>query len=344
MTASWSPDRLAVAYDERLLDWKLGPEHPTNPVRAKLGPEHPTNPVRAKLAIEALAELRVQMDVQPISWQLTDELSLVHTPDYLDRTLVEGRNREWSGVQPNLGAVAAHMFAGTVQLAHAIERGDVRVGFSPQGAKHHPMADRGSGFCVFNDMAWAAKHFAAQGKRVLYVDLDAHHGDGVEALIRAEPLVMTCSVHDSTIFPGTGHEHAPDEHVYNYPLLAGSGDEALMSSLERITALGESWRPQVVLIAIGADGHETDPLSTLKYTYDGYRAAAESLGRLAARHDAPVLLGGAGGYQPETHTPRVWAAFVARLYSTRRGEMADGLCGAHDPASGVCAPRTIDPA
>jgi acetoin utilization protein AcuC len=304
MTA-WSADRLAVAYDDRLLDWKLGSGHPTNPVRAKL-------------AVEALVELRVPMDVLPITWQLTGELTLVHTQEYFDRTLAEGRNSEWSGSQPDLGAVAAHMFAATVQLAHAIDSGDVRVGFSPQGAKHHAMADRGSGFCVFNDMAWAALHFARQGKRVLYVDLDAHHGDGVEALTRAEPLVMTCSVHDSTIFPGTGQEHAPDELVYNYALPAGSGDEALMDSLECTTLLAELWRPEIVLIAIGADGHETDPLSTLTYTYDGYRGAADSLGRLAARHDAPVLLGGAGGYQPETHTPQVWAAFVARLHGTYR--------------------------
>jgi acetoin utilization protein AcuC len=308
--STWTPARLAVPYDEKLLDWRLGEGHPTNPVRAKL-------------AVETLAGHRVPMDVLPIIWQLTDQLSLVHTQEYLDRTLVDGRNSEWSGPQPDLGAVAAHMFAATVQLAHAIDSGHVRVGFSPQGAKHHAIADRGSGFCVFNDMAWAAKHFAAQDKRVLYVDLDAHHGDGVEALTRTEPLVMTCSVHDRTIFPGTGHEHAPDEHVYNYALPAGSGDEDLRSSLQQITVLAEAWRPHVVLIAIGADGHETDPLSTLRYTYDGYRAAAESLGRLAARHDAPVLMGGAGGYQPETYTPQVWAVFVARLYARYTSRDAD---------------------
>ncbi len=82
------------------------------------------------------------------------------------------------------------------------------------------MADRGSGFCVFNDMAWAAKHFADQGKRMLYVDLDAHHGDGVEALTRDEPLVMTCSVHDSTIFPGS--EARPRRGPAGLQLPAGS--------------------------------------------------------------------------------------------------------------------------
>ncbi len=207
--SGWTPDRLAVAYDERLLDWQLGPGHPTNPVRAKL-------------AVELLQQRGVPLVVEPITWRLTEELAAVHTPDYVRRTL-EGSNAEWSDTRPDLGAVAAHMFAGTVQLVHAVDEGRVRVGFSPQGAKHHAMADRGSGFCVFNDMAWAAKHFAAQGKRVLYVDLDAHHGDGVEALTRDEPLVMTCSVHDSTIFPGAGHRSEPELGVHNWPLPSGRG-------------------------------------------------------------------------------------------------------------------------
>ncbi len=161
------------------------------------------------------------------------------------------------------------MFAGTVQLVHAVADGRVQVGFSPQGAKHHAMADRGSGFCVFNDMAWAAKHFAAQGKRVLYVDLDAHHGDGVEALTRDEALVMTCSVHDSTVFPGTGHVDEPACRVQNFPLARGAGDRELAAGVEAVVRLAEEWRPEVVLVAIGADGHATDPLSSLQYSYKG---------------------------------------------------------------------------
>ncbi len=219
------------------------------------------------------------MVVAPISWRLTDGLEAVHTQEYVRQALT-GHNGEWSGQRPELGASAAHMFAGTVQLVHAVRAGEVRIGFSPQGAKHHAMADRGSGFCVFNDMAWAAQDFAALGKRVLYVDLDAHHGDGVEALTRANPLVMTCSVHDRTIFPGTGHADQPDLLVYNHPLAAGSGDEELLS-VKAVVQRGRAWRPDVLLIAIGADGHATDPLSSLQYTYDGYRHAARVLGELA---------------------------------------------------------------
>ncbi len=308
--SGWTPETVAVVYDERLLDWQLGPGHPTNPVRAKL-------------AVELLQERGVPLVVESITWQLTDELQAVHTAKYISDTL-EGSNAEWQGRRPDLGAVAAHMFAATVQLVHAVDAGQVRVGFSPQGAKHHARADRGSGFCVFNDMAWAARHFAGQGKRVLYVDLDAHHGDGVEALTRDEPLVVTCSVHDSTIFPGTGHRSEPEAGVHNLPLAHGAGDEELLGSIATVVELAEQWRPEVLLVAIGADGHVTDPLSSLQYSYDGYTQAARALVGLAVQHGAPVLLGGAGGYQPLTHTPAVWATFVGAVSAVVRPDRLRG--------------------
>jgi acetoin utilization protein AcuC len=300
VTTGWTPDRLAVAYDDDLLGWRLGADHPTNPVRAKL-------------AVERLHQLQVPLVVEPINWELSGELASVHDSGYVNETLEQGRNGEWLGARRDLARVAAHMFAGTVQLAHAIDAGHVTVGFSPQGAKHHAMADRGSGFCVFNDMAWAAQHFAAQGRQVLYVDLDAHHGDGVEALTRSNPSVTTCSVHDSTIFPGTGRRHSPEERVFNYPLAYGAGDDELRDSVAAIIGQARATPPEVLLVAIGADGHVSDPLSSLQYTYAGYTQAAQALGALAADLAIPVLLGGAGGYQPLTHTPGVWAAFVAQL-------------------------------
>lgn len=294
---TWSPATLAVAYDGRLLDWKLGAGHPTDPVRAQL----------------CVQQLDVPYALEPVTWQLTDELTEVHDPAYVTATLA-GRNSEWAGVQPDLGAVAAHMFAATVQLVHAVEAGRVRTGFSPQGAKHHAMADRGSGFCVFNDMAWAARHFAGQGRRVLYVDLDAHHGDGVEALCADVPGVVTFSVHDRTVFPGTGQACDHSHGVHNAALSRGAGDRDLMDALATVARVADGCRPDVLLVAIGADGHETDPLSSLRYTYEGYRRAGDLLGSLATEHDVPVLMGGAGGYQPRTHTPAVWATFVGALY------------------------------
>lgn len=153
-------------------------------------------------------------------------------------------------------------------------------------------------------------------------DLDAHHGDGVEALTRNNPLVTTFSVHDRTIFPWTGYDGDPARRVCNYPLESGSGDVELLRSVAAIRQLAEVWQPDVLLLAIGADGHATDPLSSLQYSFDGYRSAAEVLGRLAGELGVPVLMGGAGGYQPTTHTPRVWATFVGAFCSAYRTERA----------------------
>ena len=208
------------------------------------------------------------------------------------------------------------------------------VGFSPQGAKHHAMADRGSGFCVFNDMAWAAKHFAGQGKRVLYVDLDAHHGDGVEALTRDEPLVMTCSVHDSTIFPFTRHQDERDRGVHNFPLARDAGDEELLASVAAVVELAEQWRPEVLLVAIGADGHVTDPLSTLQYSYEGYTAAARAL----RRHGRSAC-----SRRPDGRRRRLPAAdaHAGCLGDLRRGAVGIGGPGrAPRPAQNMSPPRS----
>lgn len=296
--SSWTPGRLAAAYDTRLLDWTVGA----------------SRPVRARISLEMLQEAGVPLDVEGIDSSDVDalraELAKVHTAEYVSRTLDLGLNEEWSGVDGEQGAVALHMFAGTVALTRAIQQGRVGVGFSPQGAKHHAQRDHGSGFCVFNDFAWAALELASEGRRVMYVDLDAHHGDGVENLTRDEPLVRTFSVHDRTIFPGTGRFEDPTRGVFNAPLQAGAGDSEMLEAVARALTLMEEWRPQAVLVAVGGDGFRDDPLSTLQYSYEGYERAGGLLGAAAAGLRAPLLMGGAGGYLPETATPRCWAIFV----------------------------------
>ena len=153
----------------------------------------------------------------------------------------------------------------------------------------------------------------------------------MEALTRDDPQVMTCSVHDRTIFPWTGHADEPERLVYSHPLAAGSGDTELLQSVAALVERAKQWGPDVLLIAIGADGHETDPLSSLKYSYDGHRSTPQLLGELAAELRVPVLMGGAGGYQPTTHTPAVWATFVEHLYAARSAAPAKTLRGGQPP-------------
>lgn len=291
-----------VAYDDRLLNWKLGKGHPTNPIRAKRATELLWNRLPGGVKVEKIT--------RKVS---NDDLERCHDPEYVAETLA-GRNVEWSGVRRDLGVTARHMFAGTAQLVDQILAGTLHYGFSPQGAKHHAQFDYGSGFCVFNDFAYAALRLADEGYRVLYVDTDAHHGDGVENLTRDNPRVMTASVHDSTIFPGTGRAHLLDAHVLNYPLPAGSGDLPLVNSVLDLLARADAFDPHVVLFAIGGDGYRDDPLSTLDYTYAGYTAVASMVGSWSGLRGLPILMGGAGGYLPETHTPRVWATVVEGVY------------------------------
>lgn len=293
-----------VAYDDRLLKWRLGKDHPTNPERAKN-------------AVDALRRLDIRMMVHRISGPAAVSLlEDVHQSAYVTNTL-SGRNDEWQGERTDLAEVARLMFQGTVDLVWKLETARrPGVYFSPQGAKHHAMYAQGSGFCVFNDFAWAAQYLSKRGHRVLYVDTDAHHGDGVEALTYGNTDIMTASIHDGTIFPGTGHVDEPDLHVWNWALDRGAGDEELEVALGDVVKLGARFAPTVMLVALGADGHEDDPLSTLRYTYEGYEAAARKLGAFARERGISVLVGGAGGYRPRTHTPAVWVRFVHTLAET----------------------------
>jgi acetoin utilization protein AcuC len=217
------------------------------------------------------------------------------------------------------------MFAATAQLLEAmpLERDAVWLGFSPQGAKHHAMWNYGSGFCTFNDMAYCARVLSAAGERVAYVDIDAHHGDGVEALCYHDNRILTASIHEWGIFPGTGAHDVPEQQVWNYPLDTESGDTELVASIAGVVARLREFQPTVLLIAAGADGHETDPLSSLRYTLEGYQRVARGLARAAADLGATrILVGGAGGYQPDDVTPLVWATFVNTLATELEGAVA----------------------
>lgn len=300
-------NKLHVAYGDVYLDWKLGGTNTS----------HPTNAVRAKYATELLAEEKdivvVSPDVVPSD---RSRVESIHDREYVKRILDIGHCGEWHPDNPYMGQVALHMFAGTVRLVEKMLDENVKVAFNPQGAKHHAQYDHSSGFCVFNDMAWAAKEFQRNGMKTMYIDWDAHHGDGVENLLADEPNLVTCSIHDSVIFPGTGLKgHFPKKGIYNWALDPSSGDIEFRRCMEEIEALAQEIKPDVVLLATGADAHKTDPLSTLNFDYPGYTYAAETVGRIANTYaEGRVLIGGAGGYQPFDHTPQIWANVVKTVH------------------------------
>jgi acetoin utilization protein AcuC len=314
-------NNLVIAYSDAYLNWKLGSGDGS----------HPTNPVRAKLAVDyleaELPEIGVDYEIIEPTFEEGDRNRLleVHSEHHVSRVLDTGTSAEWFGVSRSNAETAGLMFGGTVRLVEKMLSDGTRVAFNPQGAKHHAHYAKSSGFCVFNDMAWAALEFKKAGLKVAYIDWDVHAGDGVQALL-SETDIPTFSIHGHGIFPNLYYTSIAgekgdylymdeDKHWYNYNLEQGAGDESFAWAIDDTIRRVAEYAPDVILIATGADGHEGETWG-IKYTLDGYKYAAEKVAELAKKLGSKVLIGGAGGYQPYTWTPRIWAEVVKTVGST----------------------------
>lgn len=316
---------LTIAYGDIYLDWKLGAgdgSHPTNPVRAKLATE--------KLVARLGDAVRV-IEPAPAETAAADEkhLELVHSEEHIHAALHNYVDPQWTGANKEVAMAGFAMFCGTVRLVEGLLAGEVQVGFNPQGAKHHAQRTHSSGFCVYNDMAWAALTLNAAGLKPLYLDWDIHAGDGVHHLLKNTDI-PTLSIHNGGIYPmdpdlmdsskrGTRHtQHNPDAHSYNWNVVSGDGDDAFKWAMDEAAQVIEQYQPDVILLAAGADGHEgkNNLGVTNTYSYEGFNYAAQVIGDLAIKHSkGRVLIGGAGGYQPLDHTPEIWANVVQGIYS-----------------------------
>jgi acetoin utilization protein AcuC len=247
------------------------------------------------------------------------ELSRVHSSEYIDEVLDKHLTGQWNGARPDLSELAALFAGGTLVALDALLTGKAKTAIHFPGAKHHAQYDHSSGFCVFADFALAAdiatKDFS---KKVAILDFDAHHGDGTENLTAGNANVLSFSIHEKGIFPGTGNSSIPSKFAYNYPLgdqdgegEVGKGDEALLRGVTEFCRLADEFNADLIFIAAGADGHAEDPLSSLQFTIAGYKAAAKCLRKQFP--NIPILVGGAGGYLPDSMTPEVWASFVQEL-------------------------------
>lgn len=310
---------LFVVYSDLYLNWLLG----------KGDGSHVTNPKRAKLALEKLIaslgdKTEVVHPVDPTK-EKSDEAALAATHDasYIKRVM-SGDCSEWDNLRPIMGRTAFQMFQGTIRAVEIILSGKGRVVFNPQGAKHHAQYAKADGFCVFNDMAYAAMALKAVGLKVLYLDWDIHAGDGVAEMLVGSGIPRI-SIHNGSIFPrgykfqttfGAIHDEA--DHCYNFCVRHGDGDEVFMDFIDEAKEIIENYKPDVILLAAGADGHTGANLIGVdsNYTEKGFKYAAEMVAEMAIKHaDGRVIIGGAGGYQPLKETPETWALVVETIYN-----------------------------
>jgi acetoin utilization protein AcuC len=212
-------------------------------------------------------------------------------------------------VFPGLFRRASTAVGGSILAAELAMAG--RVVFHPSGGTHHGRANRASGFCYFNDPVFAILSFLEQGvSRVLYVDLDAHHGDGVQDAFADDARVMTVSIHEEKRWPHSGLvEDRASGSARNLPVPAGFNDNELDYLIDKaVLPLAGDFAPGALVITCGADGLAGDPLSRLALSNTGLWTAVE---KLVQDSERTVVLGG-GGYNPWT-VVRCWSGLWGRL-------------------------------
>lgn len=317
-------DSVLVLWDEALLGYDLGRDHPLHPVRLEL-----TVALARELGVLDRPGVRVAKP-QSASDAL---LELVHDPSYLNAVrrapddmmgrlgLRYGLGTDDNPVFERMHESSALITGASLAAARAVHEGTAQHAVNLAGGLHHAMRDRASGFCVYNDPAVAISWLLAQGvSRVGYVDIDVHHGDGVQAAFYDDPRVLTISMHESgyTLFPGTGFpgetgRGAALGSAVNVALPAGTGDAGWLRAFHAVVPpMIREFRPEILFSQHGADSHRLDPLADLMLSVDGQRAAHAALHSLA--HEVCggrwVAVGG-GGYDVVQVVPRSWTHLLA---------------------------------
>ncbi|GLW08895.1 acetoin utilization protein AcuC [Microtetraspora sp. NBRC 13810] len=306
-----------VVWDDKLTSYDFGPGHPLAPVRVEL-----TMALARELGVLGKVEM---IGCVPAS---DDELALVHSRDYIEavkRVSADGRPDLSAGLgtpdNPAFAGVheASSLVAGaSLAAAKAVWSGEVEHAVNVAGGLHHAMPSAASGFCVYNDPGVAIGWMLAQGaSRIAYVDVDVHHGDGVQAMFYDDPRVLTISLHETgrTLFPGTGfpEESGAEGTAVNVALPAGCGDGGWLRAFHAVVPpLLREFAPEVLVTQHGCDSHALDPLAHLMLSLDGQRTAYAALHELA--HETAggrwVVTGG-GGYELVQVVPRAWTHLIA---------------------------------
>ncbi len=309
--------RVRFVYAPQLAAWRLGEDHPFKPER-----------------LDALKDLLERTGLLPDELVRAPDalpagsLEAVHDPGYVEvvRAASHGKRLEEAyrhglgtsdtPLSPGLHDAVTSVCAATWTAMNVVLSGEATRAAAFSGGLHHAMRDRASGFCVYNDLNVAIAHARSKGARVAYLDVDAHHGDGVQDAFYADADVLTVSLHESGryLFPGTGYgselgREAGRGWSVNVPLEPFTDDASFLEAFDLVVpAALEAFAPDVIVLQAGADAHALDPLADLQLSLQGMRAVYERVVGLAdALCEGRLVVTGGGGYAAFHVPPRAWA-------------------------------------
>jgi acetoin utilization protein AcuC len=291
---------------------------------------HPFGPDRHDAFVDELRKSAVWDRTRRVAARAAtrEELEYFHTPRYVDRVAELSRigtgylDQGDTPAFPGVFEAASHVVGGTLTALEAIVAGPLRRAFIPIGGLHHAARDGAAGFCVFNDCGIAAE--AARRihglERIAYVDIDAHHGDGIFYGFEYDPQLIFADLHEDGrfLYPGTGSRDETGRGAaagtkLNIPMLPGSGDDAFFEAWDEVEAFVDGYAPELILFQCGADSLGGDPITHLGYTEAAHAHAAMRLAALADRHsEGRILAMGGGGYS-RPNLARAWTRVVEAL-------------------------------
>ena len=315
------PGPATVVFDQTLTEYDFGPSHPMSPVRVDLT-------MRLARELGVLEQLRTV----PAPMADDDLIATVHDPALIEAVMLAGKDPVGFEPAHGLGSddnpvfhdmhrAASHVVGATVEAFRQVWSGESLHSANITGGLHHAMPDRASGFCIYNDLAVGIRWLLANGAtKVAYVDVDVHHGDGVEKIFYDDPRVLTISLHETgqTLFPGTGFAQdvgGPDARgsAVNVALPPGTSDAGWLRAFHAVVpALLREFAPDVLVTQHGCDSHRDDPLADLMLSVDGQRASYLALHDLAHEVcDGRWIVTGGGGYALVEVVPRAWSHLLS---------------------------------
>ncbi|MDO8055391.1 MAG: acetoin utilization protein AcuC, partial [Candidatus Hermodarchaeota archaeon] len=282
-------DTVAIFYDKRFMEYNFGPRHPLHQNRILLHYE----------LSKALGVLEGPGVMEPEFSPATDEhLALVHSQDYIERIRRLSTEENFSLLDtsdtfafPDAYNITRLIVGGTLAAVDSVMNGQVEHSWNPGGGLHHAHTDRAAGFCIFNDVAIGC-HYLKQKhgvKRILYLDIDVHHADGVQEQFYADPSVLTLSIHQTgrTIFPHSGFTNEIGEgeglgYSVNVPLPPYTNDEQYLEAFEAVVPpIVEVYKPEVIVMQNGVDTHYQDELGNMILTTHAFDRISTRVHELA---------------------------------------------------------------